>query len=290
MKRLKELNGFKLYTTKPNTISTGALYIKEIYVNVNNEDKKRLVRVYLPSNYEFENPSKRFPVMYMMDGKNLFDDHTSFVGEWRVDETIEKYVKSNGKGMIVVGIDSSKSDMGRTNEMLPESNNYVKNFPEFKEPLNGYGSILGEFIFNELKPMIDNTFHTLSDKANTGVGGSSMGGLYAFYLGSKYKDKVDFSLCFSPAFLLYTEKEFKEDVESKITTNEGYGKFFLFCGGVELETIIEPLTLYMFKHLSSVGFDSNQVRYIYDTSAVHNEGVWSFYYDVAINHWGILNK
>ena len=43
MKKIKELNGFKLYTVKPNTISKGALYIKEIYVNVNNEDKKRLV-------------------------------------------------------------------------------------------------------------------------------------------------------------------------------------------------------------------------------------------------------
>ena len=60
MKKVKEINGFKLYNKKPNTISKGALYIKEIYVDVNNEDKKRLIRVYLPSNYDFENPNKRF--------------------------------------------------------------------------------------------------------------------------------------------------------------------------------------------------------------------------------------
>jgi len=290
MRRLKEINGFKLYTNKPNTISSGALYTKEVFVNVNNKDKHRLVRVYLPSNYEFDNPSKRFPVMYMMDGKNLFDDHTSFVGEWHVDETIEKYVKLNQKGMIVVGIDSSKEDMGRTNEMLPESSHYVEKFHEFNEQLDGYGSILGEFIFNELKPLIDKTFHTLKDKANTGVGGSSMGGLYAFYLGAKYKEYVDFSLCFSPAFLLYKENEFKNELKEKITSNKGYGKFFFFCGGVELETLIKPLTDYTYDYIASVGFDSNQARYIYDSSAVHNEGVWSFYFDVAINYWGILNN
>lgn len=290
MKRIKEINGFKLYTKKPNTISKGTLYIREVFVNVKNEDKKRLVRVYLPSNYDFNNPNKRFPVIYMMDGKNLFDDHTSFAGEWHIDETIEKYVKSNDKGMIVVGIDSSKSDMGRTNEMLPESEHYVESFFEFKEKVNGYGSILGEFIFKELKPLIDNTFHTLKDKTNTGVGGSSMGGLYAFYLGTKYKDYVDFSLCFSPAFLLYKENEFKNKLKEKITSNIGYGKFFFFCGGVELETLIKPLTDFTSSYMNSIGFDSNQVRYIYDSSAVHNEGVWSFYFDVAIKHWGILEK
>ena len=291
MKRLKEINGFKLYTTKPNTISKGALYTKEVFVNVKNEDKNRLVRVYLPSNYEFDNPNKRFPVMYMMDGKNLFDDHTSFVGEWHVDETIEKYVKLNGKGMIVVGIDSSKDDMGRTNEMLPESKHYVERFEEFEDKvLDGYGSILADYIFNELKPMIDNTFHTLTDKANTGVGGSSMGGLYAFYMGSKFKDKVDFSLCFSPAFLLYKENAFKAELEAKITSPNEFGKYFFFCGGIGLETRIEPLTAYTYNYLNSIGFDSKQVRYIFDSAAVHNEGPWTYYFDVAIKHWGILEK
>lgn len=290
MKRVKEINGFLLYKKKPNTISKGALYTKEVFVNVLNEDKNRLVRVYLPSNYDFDNPNKRFPVLYMMDGKNLFDDHTSFVGEWHVDETIEKYVKLNNKGIIVVGIDSSKTDMGRTNEMLPESNHYVERFDEFNEKVNGYGSILAEYIFTELKEMIDNTFYTLKDKANTGVGGSSMGGLYAFYMGAKYRHLVDFSLCFSPAFCLYKEKEFKEEVENVIKDHPEYGKFFFFCGGVELEEIIEPLTSYMYSHMKKVGFGTDKLRYIYDSTAVHNEGVWTHYFDIAIQYWGILEK
>lgn len=289
MKRLTEINGFKLYTKKPNTISKGSLYTKEVFVNVLNDDKNRLVRVYLPSNYDFNNPDQRFPVMYMMDGKNLFDDHTSYVGEWHVDEAIEKHVKKNKKGMIVVGIDSAKTDMGRTNEMLIESNDYINPPFETEAPLNGYGSIIGEFIFNELKPLIDSTFYTLKDRDNTLVGGSSMGGLYAFYLGCKYKDLVSCSLCFTPAFLLYKEKEFKQAAEKLITSTEGFGKFFFFVGGLDLELEIEPLTTYMVKHLKSVGFNETKLRYIYDSAATHNEGVWSFYYEVALDYFGILN-
>lgn len=284
-----KIEGFKIYDKTPNTISKGTLYIKTVHVNVLNDDKERLIRVYLPSNYEFDNPQKRFPVMYMMDGKNLFDDHTSFVGEWHVDETIEKYVELNKKGMIVVGIDSAMNGTDRCLEMLIESEKY-----DYKDELKpfkgmkGYGSILAKYIIEELKPMIDNTFYTLKDKDNTGVGGSSMGGLYSFYMAMKYHDKIGFSLCFSPAFLLYKSKHFKEQINQKINDNKKYGKFFFFCGGVGLEKDILPLTNFTVKQLERKGFDENQIRYIYDSTAVHNERPWTFYFDVALDYWGIL--
>lgn len=290
MNSKKEINGFVKYTKKPNTISKGTLYTKIIKVNVLNKDKERLVRVYLPSNYDFNNPNKRFPVMYMMDGKNLFDDHTSFVGEWHVDETIEKYVEQNGKGLIVVGIDSAQTEKDRMLEMLIKAKgNELKGKKDAKETF-GYGDILADYIFNELKPMIDDTFYTLKDKENTAVGGSSMGGLYAFYLGMKYYEKVSFSLCFSPAFLLYKAKFFKEELSKGIKENKKYGKFFFFCGGIGLEKRILPLTNYTVNYLSKIGFDEKQVRYIYDSSAIHNEGPWTTYYDVGIKCWGILEK
>ena len=111
MKPLKQIGNFKLYRQKPNTLSKGYLYIGYVNVDVKNVDKKRLVRIYLPSDYEFDNPNKRFPVMYMMDAKNLFDEYTSYVGEWHVDETIENRIKEKKKSFIVVGIDSAKKDL-----------------------------------------------------------------------------------------------------------------------------------------------------------------------------------
>ncbi len=288
MEKDKIINGYQLYTNKPNTISSGFLYTKEIFVNVNNEDKHRLVRVYLPSNYDFDNPKKRFAVMYMLDGKNLFDTYTSFVGEWNVDEIIEDHVAKADMGLIVVGIDSAKNDDDRTNEMLIESKHYDYNL--MSDDASGYGSILAEYILNTLKPEIDSTFNTLSDRAHTAIGGASMGGLFAFYIGAKYADRISFSLCFSPAFALYGERYFMSELTNQMHSNDKYGKFMFFIGGDDLEKTLKPLTLATYNHLKSIGFDSNQVKLISDDTLNHNEDAWSRYYDNALSFWGVLNN
>ena len=93
-----EINGFKSWDISPNTVSPkGLLLTKYFEINTNNDFKHRLVRVYLPSTYDFSNPDKRFPSLYMLDGKNLFDDYTSFVGEWHIDESIEENDSTGGK-------------------------------------------------------------------------------------------------------------------------------------------------------------------------------------------------
>ena len=73
------MNGYTLWDKTPNTVSEkGKLFTKVFHFETNNEFKERLVRVYLPSTYDFDNPNKRFKTLYMFDGKNLFDDYTSF--------------------------------------------------------------------------------------------------------------------------------------------------------------------------------------------------------------------
>lgn len=280
------INGYTLYTTTPNTIDKGALYTKEIEIDVPNPDKKRLVRVYLPSTYEFDNPNNRYAVIYMMDGKNLFDHHTSFVGEWQVDESIEDFISKGKKGLIVVGIDSAKSDEDRMMEMLIESENIDKDFVEVD---NGYGSIIAQYIFDVLKDDIDSTFFTIGDKEHTAVGGSSMGGLYSFYMGCKYKERVSFALCFSPAFACYKELGYINALKSSIISNEHLPKFMFFIGNNELENVLEPLTVATYRHLESIGCDKHNVRYIFDSSLGHNEYAWRVYFPIAIDYWGILN-
>ena len=184
----KIIKNLKIYTQTPNTISSGTLYTAEVYIEGLKEDPNRLIRIYLPSNYDFTDSAKRFPVIYMMDGKNLFDKYTSFAGEWEVDEIIEERIKNNQQGFIVVGIDSSKSDMGRVQEMLPSSNN-LTNVDDLPNTLLSYGDVLGEFMVKKLKPAIDELFFTKTDKKETIIAGSSMGGLFAFYMGVKYKEK-----------------------------------------------------------------------------------------------------
>ena len=187
MKPLLKIGPFELYKKRPNTISKGFLYTAELEFDVPNVDRKRLVRVYLPSTYDFENPDNRFAVMYMMDGKNLFDDYTSYVGEWHVDEAIEKRIRQHKEACIIVGIDSAKKDIDRTLEMTPHSD-HIAYYDDDTEL--GYAEDLADSIMNFLKPLIDETFFTLSDYLNTAIGGSSMGGLMAFYMGMKYKEEI----------------------------------------------------------------------------------------------------
>lgn len=204
---MNNLNGFKLWDKKPNTICRGArVYTKRIFFHTQNKNKRRLIRVYLPSTYEFDNPNKRFPVIYMLDGKNLFDDYTSFVGEWGIDETIEEMISNKEtEGIIVVGIDAPKDGDDRTFEMIPKGIKINKR--HFKENSisndDVYAEKLGDYIFKIVKPIIDTTFYTLKDKNHTGIGGSSMGGLMAFYLATSYADYCQYSLAFSPAFFLF---------------------------------------------------------------------------------------
>ena len=272
---------FKLFNKKPNTLSKGKLYIKEVNIEKLEADPKRLIRVYLPSNYNADNPNKRFPVLYMMDGKNLFDDYTSFVGEWQIDESIEERIENNKEGIIVVGIDSAKGGFERMKEMYVTSDIYSKR--EIKNYSIGQADVLSDYIIHELKPMIDNNFLTLTDKENTGMGGSSMGGLFSFYLGSKYKEKIGFVLSFSPAFLLYKEKEFLEEIRKM--NLENIGKIFFWTGGINLDKQIKSLTIKTYDSLRKKGLNEKQCRLIYDSSGDHNEQSWRIPFKQAIQWW-----
>ena len=176
------MNGYNLYTNTPNTIDYRArVYFKTFHFETKNDFKDRLVRVYIPSTYNFDDPNHRFKVIYMMDGKNLFYDYTSFVGEWGIDESIEAMIQNHiNDGYIVVGIDAPNTDIDRSLEMSPDE---LRRNKKYQLNGKGYASLLGKFIFEVVKPDIDKTFYTLPDY--TGVGGSSMGGLMAFYLATE---------------------------------------------------------------------------------------------------------
>ncbi len=288
---MNNINGFKLWDKKPNTICDGArVYTKRIFFATQNKNKRRLIRVYLPSTYEFDNPNKRFPVIYMLDGKNLFDDYTSFVGEWGVDETIEEMI-SNKKteGIIVVGIDAPKDGDDRTFEMIPKGIKINKR--HFKENSisddDVYAEKLGDYIFKVVKPIIDETFYTLKDKKHTGVGGSSMGGLMAFYLATSYADYCQYSLAFSPAFFLFQTKSFKDYLKRVVTSNE-IGQIYFYVGGVGFESMFIKSTLETYSYMKDAGYNDKQIKYLCDKSKEHNEKAWRIYFPDAIRFFNYL--
>ncbi len=155
----------------------------------------RNVDVWLPSEYH-QMPGRRFPVIYMHDGQNLFDPQSSFIGvDWGVDEAMSELIAAERVGgAIVVGIWNTPQ---RSQEYMPER--AVKLSPS---PLARRRSPLSDsylkFLVRELKPFIDEHYRTLPDRENTFTMGSSMGGLISIYALCEYPN------CFAGAGCIST--------------------------------------------------------------------------------------
>lgn len=140
--------------------------------------QNRDVIVYLPPGYK-RSKTKRYPVLYMHDGQNLFDGATSFIPgkEWQVDETAQRLIKSQViEPLIIVGIYNTGLD--RVDEYTPTRDEGRK--------MGGKADLYAKMIIEELKPFIDSQYRTLSDSKHTGLAGSSLGGLVTLYIGLKY--------------------------------------------------------------------------------------------------------
>jgi predicted alpha/beta superfamily hydrolase len=148
-------------------------------------DNQRELLVYLPPSYDKGN--RRYPVIYLHDGQNLFDAATSFAGEWGVDETMEE-LSREGIEAIVVGIPNSGVD--RLDEYSP-----------FRDPTRGggRGDLYLSFILDTVKPLVDASFHTLTGRNHTGIMGSSMGGLISLYAYFRHPEIFGFVGAMSPA-------------------------------------------------------------------------------------------
>jgi len=132
--------------------------------------RARRVWVYLPPDYATS--TRRYPVLYMHDGQNVFNAATSFAGEWGVDETLDSLRARGDRGAIVVAVDN-----GGTHR-LDEYNPWKSGNPELG---GGEGAAYVDFLVHTLKPYIDRHYRTRPGRTDTGIAGSSMGGLISLY-------------------------------------------------------------------------------------------------------------
>jgi len=133
----------------------------------------RDVLVWLPPGYDETNA--RYSVLYMHDGQNLFEPETAFnPGEhWRVGETATELIASGRiEPLIVVGIYNTGE--ARVDEYTPTGDRKLG---------GGHADDYGRMIIEELKPLIDHAYRTQPGPANTGIAGSSLGGLVSLHLG-----------------------------------------------------------------------------------------------------------
>jgi predicted alpha/beta superfamily hydrolase len=196
----------------------------------------------------------------MHDGQNVFDDATSYAGEWGVDECID----SMKKKCIVVAIDNGGNK--RLNEYCP----YDFTLTGIASGYNsnkGEGNLYVDFLAKILKPFIDQNYRTLKDKSNTFVAGSSMGGLISMYAVLKYPTIFGGAGVFSPAF--WVGPKIFDDIKAKGKTVDS--KIYFYCGKLESESMVTDM-LKAFDGMHKVS-RSKMITVIRDEGK-HNEATW----------------
>jgi predicted alpha/beta superfamily hydrolase len=251
------------------------LYFKEL-------ELERTIRVYLPSSLEI-NPDLKLPVIYMHDGQNLFDRSTSAYGHiWDVHNTIESKLNDSFKGVIVVGIDNG-GGLERLDEYSPWVSTKVEELKELNlegRNVGGLGEKYSLDLVNTLKPYIDNKYPVLTDKSNTYIIGSSMGGVISLYIGVKYPEIFSSVGAFSTA-VWFCEEELLNYIKNiDIKSNQ---RWYLDIGTNETSNpnyeafnkIYVDGTMNVYNSLKTIGVKDDNIKLIIEDGAVHNEDAWA---------------
>lgn len=162
-------------------------------------EKTRRGYVYLPEDYDREQ-EKRYPVLYMFDGHNVFfDEDATFGKSWGMKEFLDQ----NPRDLIVVGIECNDEGWRRLNEYSPVDFCYKD------LEIKGEGKVYMDWLVGTLKPYIDRTYRTLPNRNNTAIGGSSMGGLMSLYAACYYNEVFHRAACLSPSLWVNSEATFE---------------------------------------------------------------------------------
>lgn len=263
--------GWAKNTIRKSTSSKNVSIISDSF-DIPQLNRERRIWIYLPPNYD--TAKKTYPVIYMHDGQNLFDNRTSYSGEWEVDETLNRLFKEKGFELIVIGIDNGGSR--RLDEYSPWKNNKYG---------GGEGSAYVDFIVQTLKPYVDKNYRTKLDNKNTAIMGSSMGGLISYYAGSKYPKVFSKIGVFSPSFWFSNESFSYAKTHGKLKKNKMY---FLAGdregsndGFVEINQTVQDMNK-VIKILKQEGFDSDKIFTKVVPGGEHNEKLWRENFGEAI--------
>lgn len=223
--------------------------------------RKRRIWIYLPKGY-VQSP-KRYPVLYMHDAQNLFNEQTSAFGEWGVDECLDSLQRITHKECIVVGIDHGGDK--RMDEYCPYP--YSIKGPLYPPDHQGEGQGYAAFIANTLKPYIDSKYRTKPEREHSYVAGSSMGALITSYIAFKYPTLFSGFGIFSPSY--WVAPRIYADAEKAPT--EKAARYYLYVGGKEQPSIVSAVE----KMDIALGKQKRfEIEKTVSPLADHNEAAW----------------
>ncbi len=247
----------KKHTASKNvTVLDTAFAIPQLHRN-------RAIRIYLPPDYATSR--KRYPVLYMSDGQNCFDEFTGSYGEWQVDETLDHFYDSCKKSLIVVAVDHGES------HRLQEYDPY-----DFERFGKGEGKEYASFLVETLKPFIDSAFRTIGDKRHTHIAGSSMGAVLSTWALIAYPSVFGNAGIFSPAY--WTAKSLYTDTKKHLMALTNHS-VFLYAGGSESKNMVSE-TKAMYRILQ--GNHTLKMELFVDEMAQHNEAAWRKWFPVYL--------
>lgn len=227
-------------------------------------DDARDIIVYLPPGYNSE-PGTRYPALYLHDGQNLFDAATAFAGnEWGLDELAERLIQSGEiQPLIIVGIYNA-------GEKRIAEYTHVRD----RRGRGGRAYAYAKMLVQELKPFIDSEYRTLPDVANTGLGGSSLGGLVTLYLGLHYPQLFGKLIVMSPSVwwanraILKETRKLRQKSEQQIWLDIGT------CEGHDAEECVKNAQDLRDALIEKGWQLERNLRFVEDEGAGHDEKAW----------------
>ena len=232
--------------------------------------RTRRVAALLP--HDYHETDKRYPVLYLQDGQNLFDDKAPF-GSWGVDKQLASLAERGMGDLIVIAIDHANDQ--RASEFTPSFNTKLG---------KGDGRAYVRFLTRTLKPYVDKHFRTLPDAANTGLGGSSLGGLISIYAGMIYPEVYDRLLIFSPSMWVMPNIPF----HLMKLTHKFRGKVYLYGGMAESKTMVPNMVRLREQLEKQTGSSLVEFRTEIDPNGQHNEARWGREFPKAVE-WLFFN-
>ncbi len=246
-----------------NHTLTGTLRLHKAFQSRFVGDPRNVI-VYLPPDYNSER-DKRYPVLYLHDGQNLFDAATAFLGnEWGLDELAEELIGSGEvQPLIIVGIYNG-------GEKRIAEYTHVRD----RRGRGGGARAYAKMIVEELKPFIDSEYRTLPDLMNTGVGGSSLGGLVSLYLGLHYPRIFGKLIVMSPsvwwanAAILRETRKLRHKSDQQIWLDIGT------CEGQDAEACVKNAKALRDALMEKGWRLDHDLRFLEDEGAGHDERAW----------------
>lgn len=208
-------------------------------------DQPRRGYIYLPDYYD-EDETRRFPVMYMFDGHNVFFDSDATYGKsWGMNS----YMAWKKSPLIIVAVECNHQGNGRLEEYSPFD---VENATF--GAIHGKGRVYMDWMVHTLKPMIDAQYRTIPDREHTIICGSSMGGLMALFGATCYNHVFQRAACLSPSLWIEPGKVIqmiaRSDVKNDTCIYMDYGSNEIFNHVANAETLISASHLLLTKRVN----------------------------------------